>query len=219
MDTTKPTEDQELARTRLYEKEKELAQRARNMLEEHLEYRRNLRVYTPKDDPREDWIWGLGPDYTRPYRGPRPYKMDAWIETVFADPDEKIHLYWGWADVSDTILEEHPKVYRRLVKEGDDPEKKFEELFKVLKELQFKENWKKYEDMFPKVVRTFRKCEKLAKDVSQRHNTCVEFWINERHWGIQATVNAKGMDEDEKLKAIMNASTALKDFNERLLSK
>jgi len=90
-----------------------------------------------------------------------------------------------------------------------------EELFRVVEHLQFRENWKKYERMIPKVVRGFRRIEKLTKEVSKKHDALIEFWINDRRWGVRAIVDAEGMNEKEKLQEIMKAAKALKDFNHR----
>ena len=207
----------ELDRRQLYEKERWFAEKVRGMLEEHLEHRRKLRVYTPDQIRGKTWIWGIGPDLSRPCGGPIPYKRDEWIETVRAEPDGKIYLYWGSYDMTDLILDAHPRVYDNIrKKKGDNIEASVEALRKIAEDVQYRGNWKKYERRIPKVLELFRKCDNLSEEAGRRHNVRVEFWLNSRRCGIRAVVDTESMDEDEKLEAIMKAATALKDFNDRL---
>lgn len=200
----------DLERRKLYEEQKAFAEKVGKMLEEHLEYRRSFRVYTPDRLPGERWIWGLGPDLTK------PYKTNTWIDTVWAYPDEKIYMHYGSCDVDLLISEQHPRVYDKLIKETGDPKEKLKNLHSVMENLQFRENWSKYRKRLPKVIGYFRECERIAEDASKRHNAHVEFWVDSRHCGIRAVVDTAGMDEDERLKAIMKAAEALKDFDDRL---
>ncbi len=194
----------------LDERERKFAERVKDMLLKHIEHRLPLKVWTAEVPAEVGWMWALGRDYFK------PWKAGSWIDSVYYHNDGRVFIYWGASDVSDAISEEHPRVYDRLVKEGGDPEKNVEELFRVVEDLQFRENWKKYERVIPKVVRFFRKCERVAREVSREHEAQVEFWINDQRWGIRAIVDTEDMDEDEKLKAIMKASAALKDFDKRL---
>jgi len=85
-------------------------------------------------------------------------------------------------------------------------------------ELQDRNNWKRYQRIIPKVIRFFRESEKVADEITKEHNVKVEFWLNPDRCGVQAVLDTKGMNEDQKLEAIMRAATALKDFNDRLYS-
>jgi len=88
----------------------------------------------------------------------------------------------------------------------------------VIEDLQDRKNWKRYWCTIPKVVRFITESERVAERISKDHNVTVEFWLNSNRCGIQAVVDTEGMDEDQKLQAIMKAATALKDFDVRFRS-
>jgi len=203
----------ELERRKLYEREKTLVHKVKEVLEEHLEGRMRFIVYSPYNLRGEDWIWGLGPDFEGPRRG------FPWIETVFAYSDGKIYIDLGSCDLDFLISEQHPKIFERLVKEGGEPKETVGELTKVIGELQHRENWKKYRRMIPKVIKYFVKCESIAEAVGRKHGACVEFVISGDRCGVHAVVDTENMSEDEKVGAIMKAATALRDFNDRLHSE
>jgi len=204
--------DKQKLGTQLDENERKFAEKVKEELEEHIEHRLHLKVYTD-DTAKDGWIWGIARKWLA------PWQPGSWIHSVFAYPDGKIHITHGWIEVTDLIEELHPKICDRLYKKTDYPEKAVEELFRVREELQNRENWKKYRHVFPKVIRFFKKSQKIAEEVSKDHNLKVEFWLNDRTTGIQAILDTAGMNEDQKLEAIMNAARALKDFDERLHPK
>mgnify|MGYP007084717744 CR=1 FL=1 len=93
-----------------------------------------------------------------------------------------------------------------------------QEFFKVIEDLHGRKNRKTYQRMTPKVVWFITESDRVAQLISKDHDVKVEFWLNPNRCGIQAVLDTKSMDEGQRRQAIMKATTALKDFNERFRS-
>jgi len=192
----------------LDERERRFAEMVRDVLLEHIEHRLPLKVWTAEDPAKEGWTWALARDYFEDWH------PGSWVHSVFVHTDGKIDVEWGHCDVDDLISEEHPRFCYNLCKKSG-----VEALRKIVEDLQDRNNWGRYERKIPKVVRYFRDCLRIAEEVSAKHGVDVEFWMNTDRCGVHAIVDTVGMDEDQKLAAIIKAATALRDFNDRLYSE